>query len=143
LCVEDALDGLRWAEAVGGLGGLIARSEANLTEIANWVARADWVDFLAENVQTRSCTSICLKLVAPWFVALPADRQAAAAKRLAAVLEKEGAAYDIAAYRDAPPGVRIWGGATVETTDIAALLPWLDWAHDVVAAEYATAKAAE
>jgi phosphoserine aminotransferase len=143
LCVEDALDGLRWAEAVGGLGGLIARSEANLAEIATWVARTDWVDFLAENVQTRSCTSICLKLMAPWFVALPADRQAAAAKRLAAVLEKEDAAYDIAAYRDAPPGLRIWGGATVETTDIAALLPWLDWAHDVVAAEYATAKAAE
>jgi phosphoserine aminotransferase len=143
LCVEDALDGLRWADAVGGLGGLIARSEANLAEIAHWAARTDWVDFLAENVQTRSCTSICLKLVAPWFVALPADRQAAAAKRLAAVLEKEGAAYDIAAYRDAPPGLRIWGGATVETTDIAALLPCLDWAHDVVAAEYATAKAAE
>ncbi len=143
LCVEDALDGLRWAEAVGGLGGFLARSEANLAEIATWVARTDWVDFLAVNVQTRSCTSICLKLVAPWFVALPADRQAAAAKRLAAVLEKEGAAYDIAAYRDAPPGLRIWGGATVETTDIAALLPWLDWAHDVVAAEYATAKAAE
>jgi phosphoserine aminotransferase len=122
---------------------LIARSEANLAEIATWVARTDWVDFLAENVQTRSCTSICLKLMAPWFVALPADRQAAAAKRLAAVLEKEDAAYDIAAYRDAPPGLRIWGGATVETTDIAALLPWLDWAHDVVAAEYATAKAAE
>ena len=143
LCVEDALDGLRWAESVGGLDGLIARSEANLAAIASWVARTDWVDFLAENAQTRSCTSICLKLVAPWFMTLPADRQAAAAKQLAALLEKEGVAYDIAAYRDAPPGLRIWGGATVETADIAALLPWLDWAHDVVAAEYATAKAAE
>ncbi len=135
LCVEDALDGLRWAESVGGLDGLIARSEANLAAIADWVARTDWVDFLAEDARTRSCTSICLKLVAPWFVALPADRQAAAAKRLAALLEKEGAAYDIAAYRDAPPGLRIWGGATVETADIERLLPWLDWAHGVVAAE--------
>jgi phosphoserine aminotransferase len=143
LCVEDALDGLRWAESIGGLNGLIARSEANLAAIASWVARTDWVDFLAEETQTRSCTSICLKLVAPWFTTLPADRQAAAAKRLAALLEKEGAAYDIAAYRDAPPGLRIWGGGTVETADIAALLPWLDWAHDVVAAEHATAKAAE
>ncbi len=143
LCVEDALDGLRWAELVGGLDGLIARSEANLSAIASWVARTDWVDFLAENAQTRSCTSICLKLVAPWFTTLPADRQAAAAKQLAALLEKEGVAYDIAAYRDAPSGLRIWGGATVETADIAALLPWLDWAHDVVSAEYATAKAAE
>jgi phosphoserine aminotransferase len=143
LCVEDALDGLRWAESVGGLNGLIARSEANLAAITNWAARTDWVDFLAEGAQTRSCTSICLKLVAPWFATLPADRQTAAAKRLAALLEKEGAAYDIAAYRDAPPGLRIWGGATVETADIMALLPWLDWSHDVVAAEYATPKAAE
>jgi phosphoserine aminotransferase len=143
LCVEDALDGLRWAESVGGLNGLIARSEANLAAITNWAARTDWVDFLADGAQTRSCTSICLKLVAPWFATLPADRQTAAAKRLAALLEKEGAAYDIAAYRDAPPGLRIWGGATVETADIMALLPWLDWSHDVVAAEYATPKAAE
>ena len=143
LCVEDALDGLRWAESVGGLNGLIARSEANLAAMTNWAARTDWVDFLAEGAQTRSCTSICLKLVAPWFATLPADRQTAAAKRLAALLEKEGVAYDIAAYRDAPPGLRIWGGATVETADIMALLPWLDWSHDVVAAEYATPKAAE
>ncbi len=143
LCVEDALDGLRWAESVGGLDGLIARSEANLSAIAHWVARTDWVDFLAEDAATRSCTSICLKLVAPWFTALPADQQGVAAKRLAALLEKEGVAYDIAAYRDAPPGLRIWGGATVETADIEMLLPWLDWAHDVVAAEYAPAKAAE
>ena len=105
-------------KSVGGLNGLIARSEANLAAIAHWVARTDWVDFLAEDAQTRSCTSICLKLVAPWFATLPADRQTAAAKRIAALLEKEGAAYDIAAYRDAPPGLRIWGGATVETADI-------------------------
>jgi phosphoserine aminotransferase len=123
LCVEDARDGLRWAESVGGLDGLIARSEANLAAIAGWVARRNWVDFLAEEVATRSCTSICLKLAVP-----------TAAKQIAALLEEEGVAYDIAAYRDAPPGLRIWGGATVETADIERLLPWLDWAHDVVVA---------
>jgi phosphoserine aminotransferase len=132
LCVEDALDGLRWAESVGGLAGLIARSEANLAAIAGWVDRRDWVDFLAEDDNTRSCTSICLTLAAP-----------AAAKPMAALLEKEGVAYDIGAYRDAPPGLRIWGGATVETADIEALLPWLDWAYGVVASEGAAAKAAE
>jgi phosphoserine aminotransferase len=136
LCVEDALDGLRWAESVGGLAGLIARSEANLAAVARWVARAQWVDFLAEDVATRSCTSICLQLVAPWFVALSADGQAAVAKRLVALLENEGVAYDIGAYRDAPPGLRIWGGATIDTADIEALLPWLDWAHHVVAVDY-------
>jgi phosphoserine aminotransferase len=142
LCVEDAVDGLRWAESVGGLDGLIARSEANLCAIEHWVARTAWVDFLATAPETRSCTSICLKLVAPWFVALPATTQAQAAKRMGALLEKEGAAYDIAAYRDAPPGLRIWGGATVETANVEKLLPWLDWAHDTVQAEYANAKAA-
>jgi phosphoserine aminotransferase len=143
LCVEDALDGLRWAESIGGLPALVARSEANLAAIANWAARTPWVDFLAEDPPTRSSTSICLKIVAPWFTALAPDVQATAAKRLAALLEDEDVAYDIAAYRDAPPGLRIWGGATVETSDIKALLPWLDWAHDWVAAEYATAQAAE
>ena len=129
LCVEDALDGLRWAESVGGLAGTIARSEANLAAVAEWVDRTDWVDFLARDPATRSCTAICLKIVAPWFVALPVDGQAKAAKALAALLEQEGVAYDIGAYRDAPPGLRIWGGATVETASIAALLPWLDWAY--------------
>jgi phosphoserine aminotransferase len=137
LCAEDALDGLRWAESVGGLSGLIARSEANLAAVADWVSRTDWVDFLAEDPATRSCTSICLKIVAPWFVALSPDRQATAAKRLSSMMEQEGVAYDIAAYRDAPPGLRIWGGATVETSDVQALLPWLDWAHTAVAAEFA------
>ena len=93
----------------------------------------DWLDFLAEDPATRSCTSICLKITAPWFTALDAEKQADAAKKLASVLEKEGVAFDIAAYRDAPPGLRIWGGATVETADIAALLPWLDWAYAQVA----------
>ena len=126
LCVEDALDGLRWAESVGGLDGLIARSEANLAAIERWVARTDWVDFLCRDAAMRSCTSICLTLTVP-----------EAAKPMAALLEKEGVAYDIAAYRDAPPGLRIWGGATVETADIDALLPWLEWAHGAVASEYA------
>jgi phosphoserine aminotransferase len=143
LCVEDALDGLRWAEAAGGLGGLIARSEANLVAVATWVARTPWVDFLAEAPASRSCTSICLKIVAPWFTALPPAQQAEAAKQIAALLEKQGVAYDIAAYRDAPPGLRIWGGATVETADITALLPWLDWAQATVEAAFTTSRAAE
>ena len=142
LCVEDALDGLRWAELVGGLDGLIARSEANLAAIARWVERTPWVDFLAEEPDTRSCTSICLKVVAPWFTMLPAPARAQTTKRMAALLEKEGSAYDIASYRDAPPGLRIWGGATVETADVEALLPWLDWAHDAAQSEYANATAA-
>jgi phosphoserine aminotransferase len=121
LCVEDALDGLRWAESVGGLDGLIGRSEANLAAVARWVAKHDWVDFLAEDPATRSCTSICLKLTVPEL-----------AKPMAALLEKEGVAYDIGAYRDAPAGLRIWGGATVETADIEAVLPWLEWAHTEV-----------
>ena len=132
LCVEDALDGLRWAESVGGLDGLIARSEANLAAVARWVARTAWVDFLAVDTATRSCTSICLTLADP-----------AAAKPMAALLEKEGVGFDIGAYRDAPPGLRIWGGATVETADIEALLPWLDWAYGAVSAEGAAARAAE
>ena len=103
------------------------------------MARTDWVDFLAEDPATRSCTSICLKSCA-WFGAAASRRSGEA---LAALLEKEGVAYDIAAYRDAPPGLRIWGGATVETADIEALLPWLDWAHGVVAAEHTAAQAAE
>jgi phosphoserine aminotransferase len=143
LCVEDALDGLRWAESVGGLKGLIARSEANLRAVAEWADRTPWVDFLAEIPATRSCTSICLKIVAPWFTSLAPEGQAKAAKQLATLLEKEGAAYDVGAYRDAPPGLRIWGGATVETADIMALLPWLDWAFDAVAREFAPAQAAE
>jgi len=137
LCVEDALDGLRWAEGVGGLPGLIRRSEANLAAVSAWVDHSAWAAFLAVEPSTRSCTSICLRIAAPWFERLDADGQAKAAKKIASLLEKEGVAFDIASYRDAPPGLRIWGGATVETSDIAALLPWLDWAHDTLATEYA------
>ena len=129
LAVEDAIDGLRWAESVGGVEGLIKRSEANLSAIARWVKQTDWVDFLAETPESRSCTSICLKIVDPWFTAQDADAQADVAKKLAGALEAEKVALDVAAYRAAPPGLRIWGGATVENADIAALLPWLDWAY--------------
>jgi phosphoserine aminotransferase len=132
LCVEDALDGLRWAESMGGLDGLVARSQGNLAAVAEWVARTPWVDFLAEDAATRSSTSICLKIVAPWFTALSPDAQAEAAKRMATLLEQADVAYDIASYRDAPPGLRIWGGATIETDDIATLLPWLDWAYATI-----------
>jgi phosphoserine aminotransferase len=133
LCVEDALDGLRWAESIGGLSALIRRCEANLALVADWVARTDWVDFLAEEPATRSCTSICLKIVAPWFADLAPDAQAKVAKQLVGLVEKAGAGLDIGAYRDAPPGLRIWAGATVEADDVAALLPWLDWAYGQVA----------
>ena len=141
LCVEDALDGLRWAENIGGLPALIARSEANLAAVADWVARSDWAAFLAEDPRTRSNTSICLKIVAPWFTALDAAGQADAAKRISALLDAEGVAYDIASYRDAPPGLRIWGGATVEASDVKALLPWLDWAQAKVRSEFSRAAA--
>ena len=133
LCVEDALDGLRWSESVGGLKGLIARSEANLQAIATWVEGNPRVGFLAKTPQTRSCTSICLVITAPWFKALDAEAQAKAAKAIATLLEKENVALDAGAYRDAPPGLRIWGGATVETADIKALLPWIDYAIDSLA----------
>ena len=141
LCVEDALDGLRWAERIGGLPALIARSQANLAAITQWVAKSAWAGFLATTQANRSSTSICLIITAPWFTALDAGSQAAAAKKLAALLEKEGVALDIGAYRDAPPGLRIWGGATVETSDIEALLPWLDWASSQVQIEYSKAAA--
>lgn len=132
LCVEDALDGLKWAQSIGGIAGLVKRSEANLKAIENWVAKTPWIGFLAEDAKIRSCTSICLKIVDPWYQDLSPEAQAEGAKKIASMLEKEGAAYDIGAYRDAPPGLRIWGGATVETSDIEALFPWLEWAWNEV-----------
>jgi phosphoserine aminotransferase len=128
LCVEDALDALRWAEREGGRPGLIARSEANLAAVGRWVDKTDWVDFLAADPATRSCTSICLQIADPAFQALAEAEQAALEKRIVAQLEAEGAAFDIGSYKDAPPGLRLWGGATVETQDLKALFPWLDWA---------------
>jgi phosphoserine aminotransferase len=132
LCVEDALDGLRWAEKIGGLPALIARSEANLQAVAKFCASSGRFDFLANDPATRSNTSICLKIVSPWFLSLDSAGQAKAAKRIAALLEEKRIAYDIGSYRDAPPGLRIWGGATVQTSDIEALMPWTAWAHDVI-----------
>jgi phosphoserine aminotransferase len=129
LCVEDALDGLQWAESVGGLPGLIARSQANLKALEAWVAESEWAGFLAKEAISRSNTSICLIIKDPAYTALPAEAQEKHAKSIVSLLEKEGVAYDIGAYRDAPAGLRIWGGATVETTDLQALLPWLDWAY--------------
>jgi len=140
LCVEDAIDGLKWAEDIGGLPALVERSEANLAVVEAWVGESDWADFLAVDPTTRSCTSICLKIVDPWFAALPAERQAAVAKQVADLLEKEGVAFDAGAYRDAPPGLRLWGGATVDAADMEALTPWLDWAW--ASAKSAAAKAA-
>jgi len=139
LCVEDQIDALRWAESIGGLKGLIARSQANLKAVEAWVANSDWASFLPEDPATRSNTSICLVIKDAWFQGLSAEAQAAAAKKLAALVEAEGAGYDIGAYRDAPAGLRIWGGATVETSDIEALLPWLDWAYGQVKSEAAKA----
>ncbi|MGA2117492.1 MAG: phosphoserine transaminase [Bryobacteraceae bacterium] len=136
LCVEDALDGLKWAESIGGLPALLARSEANLKAIEDWVAGSSWAAFLAEDKAIRSSTSICLKIVDPAYLALSADDQAKSAKAIVSLLDKEGAAYDVGAYRDAPAGLRIWGGATVETTDIEALLPWLDWAYAEIKAKF-------
>lgn len=128
LCVEDYLDALDWAAGQGGLPGLIARADRNFAAIDRWVSATPWVDFLAVDPATRSTTSVCLIIADPWFGALDADGQAAAAKKLAAALDSHGVAYDIGAYRDAPPGLRLWAGATVETADLEALFPWLDWA---------------
>jgi len=128
LCVEDYLDTLQWAKSAGGLNGLIARADANSKVIANWVARTPWIAHLAKEPATRSNTSVCLNIVDPAVAALPAEGQWAFVKDLVAMLEKEGVAYDIATHRDAPPGLRIWCGATVERADLEVLTQWLDWA---------------
>jgi phosphoserine aminotransferase len=128
LCVEDYIDALQWAKSVGGLKGLFARADANAKAIADWAAKTPWVDFLARVPATRSNTSVCLKVVDKEVTALPAEAQAAFAKALSSALEKEKVAFDIGGYRDAPPGLRIWCGATVEKADVEALTLWLNWA---------------
>jgi phosphoserine aminotransferase len=128
LCVEDYLDTLAWAESVGGEAGLIARADANAQVLFDWIERTPWIANLAVDRATWSNTSVCLKIVDPAVTSLSADAQASFAKDLAALLDKEGVAYDIGAYRDAPPGLRIWTGSTVERSDLEALTPWLDWA---------------
>ncbi|MCZ7659505.1 MAG: phosphoserine transaminase [Xanthobacteraceae bacterium] len=128
LCVEDYLDALAWAKRAGGLDALIAKADANTRVVADWVAMRPWIDFLAREPRIRSNTSVCLTITDPAVTKLPPDAQAAFAKSIAGLLEKEGVAYDIASYRDAPAGLRIWCGATVEADDVAALTAWLDWA---------------
>jgi len=128
LCVEDYIDALSWAEDIGGLSGLMARADANAAVLNEWVARTDWVDYLAQDPATRSNTSVCLKIADVEISALNIDAQKAFVKRLTTLLEEQGVAFDIGAYRDAPPGLRIWSGATVESADLQALTPWLDWA---------------
>jgi phosphoserine aminotransferase len=140
LCVEDYLDALEWAKAAGGLSALRARADGNTRVITEWVSRAKWIDFLAADPAIRSNTSVCLKVVDPAITRLAPDAQAAFVKGIAAALDKEGVAFDIDAYRDAPPGLRIWCGSTVERADVEALTLWLDWAY--AKAKDALAKAA-
>ena len=129
LAVEDQLDALGWAESIGGLTGLVDRSQANLAAIKTWVAKSDWIEFLATDPATISSTSICLGIVDDWFSVQEEDVQRTLIKSMVSKLESEGVALDIGGYRDAPPGLRIWGGGTIEVSDIEALLPWLDWAY--------------
>jgi phosphoserine aminotransferase len=128
LAVEDYIDALKWAEASGGLKGLIERADSNLGALAHWAEKRGWIDFLASDPKTRSNTSVCLKIVDPWFTALSKDAQGAAASKIASLLEKEKVAFDIGGYRSAPPGLRIWCGSTIERADVEKLTPWLDWA---------------
>jgi phosphoserine aminotransferase len=135
LCVEDYLDALGWAESIGGLGALFARADANAEVISDWVEKTAWVDFLAAKPAIRSNTSVCLKIVDPDIARAPAETQVAVAKQIASMLDKLGVAMDIGSYRDAPAGLRIWAGATIEKSDLEALMPWLDWAFGNAKAE--------
>jgi len=135
LAVADALDALRWVENIGGLRTTIARSEENLKAIENWVAKTDGFEFLAEDAESRSATSVCLKITDEWFEALPADEKTPFIKAMCKILDDEGVAYDIAGYRDAPAGLRIWCGATVQGDDVEALMPWVGWAFEMAMAE--------
>jgi phosphoserine aminotransferase len=139
LAVEDYIDALKWADGIGGLEALHARANANTRVLTDWVARTPWVDFLVSDTAVRSNTSVCLKVVDERVTSLPAAAQAEFAKNLAAILEKEGVALDAASYRSAPPGLRIWCGATIESSDVQSLTPWLDWAFDSCLARIKTA----
>jgi phosphoserine aminotransferase len=130
LAAEDYIDALKWAEGIGGLGALHARANANTQVLTEWVARTPWVDFLVSDPAIRSNTSVCLKVVDERVTSLPEAVQAEFAKNLAAILEQEGVALDAASYRSAPPGLRIWCGATIERSDLQSLTPWLDWAFE-------------
>jgi len=139
LCVEDYLDTLKWAESIGGQRSLKGRADANLAVVADWVSHTGWVDFLNVDVATRSNTSVCLKVVDERVTALPEDVQSAISKKIVSLLDAEGIAYDIGAYRDASAGLRIWAGATIEASDLQALTPWLDWAFEQACSELAPA----
>ena len=134
LATEDYIDALKWAESVGGLEGLHARANANTKVLADWAERTAWVDFLADDAAARSNTSVCLKVVDARVTGLDDEGQAEFAKKLAALLEKEGVALDVGSYRAAPPGLRIWCGGTVDASDLEALTPWLDWAFETLVA---------
>ena len=136
LCVEDYIDTLNWGLDVGGIKGLIGRSEDNLAVIKSWVDRTDWIEFLAEVPSTISNTSVCLKITADWFESLDAGEKTIASKKLAQLLDAKDVAYDISSYRDAPAGLRIWTGSTIETEDLVDLIPWLDWAYGEIQASY-------
>ena len=136
LCVEDQLDALSWARSIGGLPALISRCDKNLNILSEWVSKSDWVEFLAEEKNCRSSTSVCLKIIDPWFRNLSEEKRAKAASSIASLLESEKVAYDINAYRSAPPGLRIWAGATVESENLKALVPWLDWAYLEVKSDF-------
>jgi len=135
LCVEDALDGLRWGDEVGGLDGLIGRAERNAAVLSRWSERSDWIANICSDAAARSTTSVGFIVTDAWFKGLAEDAQRVAIKKMCGMLDKEGVAHDLAAHRDAPPGLRIWCGATVETSDLEALCPWLDWAFAAVKSE--------
>lgn len=141
IAVADCLDALAWVERIGGLRETIRRSRENLGVLEKWVARSNWAAFLVADPAARSCTSVCLKVVDPWFAGLAEETKEPFIKDMAKRLEKEGAAFDVAGYRAAPPGLRIWCGATVEAEDLEALTPWLDWAYETAKADQ-TKKAA-
>ena len=132
LCVEDAIDALNWIQSIGGSKGSIDKSQSNLQVVKTWIESKDWIDFLAKDSSTLSSTSICLKITDPWFLGLSADQQQLKIKEINSFLDKEQVAFDINAYRTAPPGFRIWGGATVESSDIETLLPWIEWGYQSI-----------
>ena len=132
LCVEDAIDALNWIQSIGGSKGSIDKSQSNLQVVKTWIESKDWIDFLAKDSSTLSSTSICLKIKDPWFLGLSADQQQLKIKEINSLLDKEQVAFDINAYRTAPPGFRIWGGATVESSDIETLLPWIEWGYQSI-----------
>ncbi len=135
LCVEDFLDALAWGKSLGGLKALIAKADGNAVALDKWVQQSEWIGHLCEEAANRSNTSVCLVIKDPWFTALPVDEQAQVPKQIASLLDKEGVAFDIGGYRDAPPGLRIWAGCTVEQSDLEALTPWLDWAYGQIKAQ--------